>query len=104
MQVCKFCQKHYEVKETKRIFGDTWWAPIYCTAQCFTKGRLVTTTIDKEIEEMVTQCKKRTNYFILSQPEKITPLQQCDAVSKQIDLLVRSIIYHLTIHPPDKLP
>lgn len=58
MQVCKFCQKHYDVKETKRIFGDTWWAGIYCTAQCYTKGRVVTTTINKEIEE-TTNIKER---------------------------------------------
>ena len=45
MQVCKFCQRHYDVKETKRIFGDTWWAPIYCTAQCYTKGQVATTTL-----------------------------------------------------------
>ena len=58
MQVCKFCQKHYDVKETKRIFGDTWWAGIYCTAQCYTKGQVVTTTTDKEIEE-VTNIKRK---------------------------------------------
>jgi len=104
MQVCKFCQRHYDVKETKRIYGDTWWAPIYCTAQCYTESRVTTTVIDKEIEEMITKCKEKTNWFILSQPEKITPLQQCDSVSKQIDLLVASIIHHLIIHPPDKIP
>ena len=38
MQKCKQCQKTYDIKETKRIFGDVWWANIYCCAQCYTKS------------------------------------------------------------------
>ena len=49
MQVCKFCQKHYDVKETKRIFGDMWWAIIYCTAQCYTKSLFTDTMKSSEI-------------------------------------------------------
>ena len=42
MQKCKFCQKVYDVKETKRIFGDVWWVGVYCTAQCYTKSMFTT--------------------------------------------------------------
>jgi len=44
MQICKFCQKSYDVKETKRVFGDMWWIYIYCSAQCYTKDQVVNKT------------------------------------------------------------
>ena len=48
--------------------------------------------IPEEIKKMVIKCQEKTDHFILSRPEKITPLHQCDAVSKQIDFLVNNII------------
>ena len=63
MQICKQCQKVYNPKETKRVFGDVWWASIYCTAQCYTtamninKGRVAK---DKHEEEMSLVSK---NYY-----------------------------------------
>jgi hypothetical protein len=48
--------------------------------------------IPEEIKEMVAKCKERTDHFILSQPERISPLDQCDAISKQINFLVKNII------------
>ena len=53
--------------------------------------------ISKEIKEMVANCKERTDHFVLSQPEKFTPLHLCDAISKQIDSLVDGIIEHYLI-------
>lgn len=51
--------------------------------------------IPEEVKKMVDNCKERTDHFILSQPERITPLDQCVAVSKQIDFLVDDILeYH----------
>ena len=38
MRICEQCQKVYDPKETKRVFGDVWWASIYCSAQCYTKA------------------------------------------------------------------
>ena len=46
MQKCKFCQKDYDVKETKRIFGDVWWVGVYCTAQCYTKSMFITDILE----------------------------------------------------------
>ena len=53
MQKCKFCQRDYDIKETKRIFGDVWWAGIYCTAQCYTKSMFITdiTEVSMKIEK-----------------------------------------------------
>ena len=48
--------------------------------------------IPEEIKNIVANCKERTDHFILSQPERFTPLHQCDAVSKQIDFLVDDIL------------
>ena len=36
MAICKQCQKEYSIKETKRVFGDTWWKSSFCSAQCYT--------------------------------------------------------------------
>ena len=37
MQKCEFCKKEYDIKETIRIYGDTWWVGICCSARCYTK-------------------------------------------------------------------
>lgn len=34
---CQCCGKEYSRSETIRIFGDVWWTPLYCSAQCYTK-------------------------------------------------------------------
>lgn len=52
--------------------------------------------MDKQIKEIVDRCKEKIDHIILSQPERITPLQQCEAVSNQIDSLVEDMKHHLT--------
>lgn len=36
--ICKVCEKEYSRSETIRIYGDMWWTPLYCSAQCYTKA------------------------------------------------------------------
>jgi hypothetical protein len=38
MNSCKLCGKEYDVKEVVRVFGDTDWKHLYCSAICFTKA------------------------------------------------------------------
>ena len=36
MTTCQQCGKQYDPKETKRVYGDTWWKNTVCSAQCYT--------------------------------------------------------------------
>ena len=44
------------------------------------------------IEQKVTLHKEKIDWFILSQPERFTPLQQCEEISKVVDCMVEEIL------------
>lgn len=36
--ICEYCKKEYDIKEVRRVFGDTMWAHRFCSAICVTKA------------------------------------------------------------------